>query len=184
MLLVLLAVLTVRGLLRGTIAQVFAFLGMGLGVWATVLAGAWIGQHWQGAKPVVVFMTVRWLVAVLLGLAVAALFEWLGETAAKAAHEGPFGWLDRLVGGTLGAATGAVLGALLVLAMLQAPLLAVSGDVALRSAYSRPLVASGLVVTKALGPQVPGSAWLHRQFVSASRRLGGESTPARVATGR
>ena len=184
MLLVQLAVLTVRGLLRGTIAQVFAFLGMGLGVWATVLAGEWIGQHWQGAKPVVVFMTVRWLVAVLLGLAVAAVFEWMGETAAKAAHEGPFGWLDRLVGGILGAATGLVLAALLVLAMLQPPLLAVSGNVAAHSAYAPPLVASGLVVSKALGPRVPGCAWLHRQFVSAARRLGSVSSPARVATGR
>lgn len=184
MLLVQLAVLTVRGLLRGTIAQVFAFLGMGLGVWATVVAGAWIGQHWQGAKPVIVFLTVRWLIAVLLGLAVAAVFEWMGETAAKAAHDGPFGWLDRLVGGVLGVATGVVLAALVVLVMLQAPLLAVSGDVAVRSAYSRPLVASGLVASKALGPRVPGCAWLHRQFDSAARRLGSVSLPARVATGR
>jgi hypothetical protein len=183
-LLVLLAVLTVRGLLRGTIAQVFAFLGMGFGAWALLLVGAWIGQHWQGAKPAAVFLTLRWLVAALAGLAVAAVFEWWGATAAKAAHDGPFGWLDRVVGGAIGAATGLVLAALLTVMMLQGPMLAVSGNVALHGLCSPPLVRGGVAVTRAVGPGVPGSAWLHQKFVSAARRLGGASAPARVATGR
>lgn len=184
MLLVQLAVLTVRGLLRGTIAQVFAFLGMCAGAWVVVAVGGWIGQHWQGARPAAVFFTLRWLVAVLAGLAVAAVFQWWGELAAKAAHDGPFGWADRAVGGAIGAATGLALAALLTLAMLQAPVLAATGRVAARGVATRPLVRGGVVVSKAAGSWLPGAAWLHGRFVSASRRLDGGNAPARVATGR
>jgi uncharacterized membrane protein required for colicin V production len=183
-LLVQLAVLTVRGLLRGTIAQVFAFLGLCAGAWVMVAAGGWLGQHWQGARPVAVFFTLRWLVAVLAGLAVAAVFQWCGELAAKAAHDGPLGWVDRVVGGAIGAATGLVLAALVTLAMLQGPVLAAIGRVAEHGLATRPLVHGGVVVSKAGGPWVPGAAWLHGRFVSAARRLDGGPAPARAATGR
>lgn len=157
---------------------------MGFGAWALLLVGTWIGQHWQGAKPVAVFFTLRWLVAALAGLAIAAVFQWWGDTAAKAAHDGPFGWVDRVVGGAIGAAMGLGLAALVTVVMLQGPMLALSGNVAVHGLCSRPLVRGGVAVTKAAGTWVPGSAWLHRQFVSAARRLGGASAPARVATGR
>lgn len=182
MLLVQLAVLTVRGLLRGTIAQVFAFLGLCAGAWVMVAAGGWIGQHWQGARPVAVFFTLRWLVAVLAGLAVAAVFQWWGELAAKAAHDGPFGWVDRVVGGAIGAATGLVLAALVTLALLQGPSFAPTGGIASRSVSSRPLVAGGITVTKLIRGRVPSGTWLHKQFMGASRVLNG--APIRVSAGR
>lgn len=175
-----LGVLTVRGLLRGTIAQVFAFLGLGFGTWAVLLVGAWIGQHWAGARPVAVYMALRWLVAALAGLAVAAVFQWWGDTISKAAHEGPFGWLDRLAGGVIGAAMGLGIAALVLLALLQTPILAATGRIGARAAYARPLMRGGVAVTGFAAPGVPGASWLHGRFVAAGGRLGGAGAPAAV----
>jgi uncharacterized membrane protein required for colicin V production len=183
-LLVLLAVLTVRGLLRGTIAQVFAFLGMAAGAWAFVLVAAWLGDHWQGAKPAAVYFTLRWLVATLVALAVAAVFEWLGGTIAKAAHEGPFGWADRLGGGVIGAAMGVAIAALVVLVMVQGPVALATGRVGERSGYTKPLLREGERVTRLLDSRVPGGTWLHRRFVEAAARQGGAARPAGVAPAR
>jgi len=183
-LLVLLAVLTVRGLLRGTLAQVFAFLGVACGAWAFVLLASWLGEHWQGAKPVAVYFVLRWLVATLVGLAVAAVFQWLGDTIAKAAHEGPFGWADRLGGGVIGAAIGLAIAALVVLVMVQGPVALATGHVGERSAYATPLVRGGERVTSLAETRLPGGAWLHRRFEAAAARLGGEAVPAGVAPAR
>lgn len=183
LLLILLVALAVRGLLRGTIAQVFAFLGVVFGAWAVLLVGRWIGQHWHDARPVAVFFTLRWLVAVLAGLAVAAVFQWWGDLVAKAAHDGPFGWLDRLVGGAIGTALGLTLTALLALLMLQAPVLAVTGGVGARGLCPGPLVRGGQAVTQSIRGRVPWGAWLHQKFVSAGRRLDAGRVPARVAIG-
>lgn len=184
LLLLQLGVLTVRGLLRGTIAQVFAFLGLGFGTWAVLLTGAWIGQHWAGARPVAVFVLLRWLVAVIAGLAIAAVFQWWGDSIAKAAHEGPFGWLDRLVGGVIGAVMGLGVAALVVMVLLQGPVLAATGRIGARAAYARPLVRGGVAVTALARSRVPGAAWLHGKFVAASGRLGGAGAPAKAAPAR
>ncbi len=182
-LLILLAVFTVRGILRGTIAQVFAFLGLAAGAWALALVAAWVGHHWAGADPAVVFVTLRWIVAILAGLALAAVFDWWGNLLAKAAHDGPFGWIDRAVGGALGAATGIVLAALLALLVLQGPVYAATGGVGSRSVAAGALVRGGAAVTQLLRGRVPLGSWLHRQFLQATRRLEGRADPARVAIG-
>src|SRR5262249_60457036 len=101
-------VLLVRGLLRGTVAQVFGFAGLVLGVIASSAVADWVGTHWRFARPEVVFTLLRWLVAGLCGLSVAAVLHWWGELLAKAAHGGPFGWLDRAMGALLGLATGLI----------------------------------------------------------------------------
>ena len=103
---VLVLVFVIRGTLRGTIAQVFAFFGMLAGLAATVAVAAWVGSHWREARPGPVYFVLRWLVAILAGMAISALFHWWGELVAKAAHDGPFGWLDRLVGDRCGVGIG------------------------------------------------------------------------------
>lgn len=162
---------TVRGILRGTIAQVFAFLGMLFGAWVLLLVGHWVGEHWAGARPVAVFVVIRWLVAVLAGLAIASVFEWWGHLIAKATHDGPFGWLDRVGGGAVGAALGLVVVTLAALLMLQPPMLSMSGRVALRGRAVRPLVHAGAAGTGAVRSRVPWGPWLHQQFLTAGRRL-------------
>lgn len=184
MLFVLLVAFTVGGLLRGTIAQVFAFLGLLFGAWAMLVVGRWIGDHWHDARPAAVFVTLRWLVASLSALAIAAFFQWWGNMVARAVHEGPLGWADRLGGGAIGAVTGLAVTALLMLLLLQAPVYASTGGIASRGACSKPLVEGGVAVTRAIRTSVPWGTWLYQQFLSASRRLERGATPARVAIGQ
>ena len=92
----------IRGLLRGTLAQVFAFAGLVLGVLVGSAVADWVGKHWHSARPEFVFMLLRWSVAILSGLGVAAVMHAWGDLLAKAAHDGPFGWLDRVIGAALG----------------------------------------------------------------------------------
>lgn len=182
-LLVLLVVHTVRGLLRGTLAQVFAFLGLIVGALVLLVAGQWVGQHWAGARPAFVFTALRWLVAVLAGLAISALFDWWGEKIGKAVHDGAFGWIDRLLGGVIGAATGLGFAALVSLLLLQGPVLASTGRIAVRSVAAGPLVRAGAFASGLAAGRVPGATWLHEQFRHAVERLD-ERPAARVANGR
>ncbi len=160
----------VRGLLRGTLAQVFAFFGVVLGVLAGSALADWIGIHWQSARPVLVFVALRWLVAVLVGLAVAGLMGWWGELLAKAVHEGPFGWLDRAVGAIVGLTLGTLVSIGLLVFLLQAPGLAFARPLVVRSVTSAPLLAAGTSASE-WSRSLPGGVWLHEQLYRASRRL-------------
>lgn len=172
MVLVLLLAFAIRGTLRGTIAQVFAFFGFATGLWAGAWVLQWVASHWQGAQPKFVFLLLRWTVAVIAGLAIAALFQWWGELIAKSAHDGPFGWLDRLVGGIVGLAIGLMVATLVVLVAVQSPGLAFARGAAARGRTARPLIRQGTQCVSFCNPIVPGSRWLHGQFVLAERRLG------------
>lgn len=183
MVFILLVAFTVGGLLRGTIAQVFAFMGLLFGAWAMLVVGRWVGEHWHDARPAAVFLVLRWLVASLAALAIAAFFQWWGSLVARAVHEGPLGWADRVGGGAIGAATGLAAAALLTLLLLQGPVFASTGGVAARGACSKPLVVGGVAVTKVIRTSVPWGTWLYQQFLSASRRLESGHAPARVAIG-
>ena len=169
--LVLLLSFTIRGILRGTVAQGFAFFGLLAGIWAGAGLSHWIALHWQDARPAFVFMLLRWVVAGLGGLAVTTLFGWWGETVASAVHKGPLGWLDRLLGGVVGLAFGAALGAILLLLALQAPGMGFARTPAEHGRTARPLVRAGVAVTGWHLVPVPGSGWLHAQFVSAERHF-------------
>jgi uncharacterized membrane protein required for colicin V production len=169
--LVFLVAFTIRGILRGTVAQGFAFFGLLAGIWACAGLSHWIALHWHDAKPAVVFAILRWTAAGLGGLAITTLFGWWGETVAKAVHEGPLGWLDRLIGGVVGLAFGAAIGAILVLIALQAPGLGFARVAARHAVSARPLVRAGIAVTGWHGVPVPGAGWLHAQFVSANRHF-------------
>jgi uncharacterized membrane protein required for colicin V production len=169
---VLLLVFVIRGLLRGTIAQVFAFCGLLIGIWAASWVSQWVGGHWHDARPALVYGALRWIVAVLAGMAVASLFQWWGEHVAKATHEGPFGWIDRVVGALVGAAFGLTLVALLALAAVQAPMLGSLRAVAARSVFVPPLLRGGTRLTALPEVVFPGSRWLHGQYVAAEKRIG------------
>ena len=168
---VLLLVFVIRGLLRGTIAQVFALCGLLVGIWAASWISQWVGEHWHDARPALVYGALRWIVAVLGGMAVASLLQWWGEHVAKATHEGPFGWIDRVVGGLVGGAFGLTLIALLALAAVQAPVVSFARPVAARSRTVAPLLRGGVRLTALPEVVFPGSHWLHGQFVAADRRM-------------
>lgn len=167
---ILTAAFVVRGLLRGTIAQVFAFLGVGLGVLTTSAVADAVGLHWHAAEPVWAFTALRWLVAVLAGLGVAALLQWWGGLLAKAVHDGPFGWLDRTVGALVGLTIGTVLSTAVLVLLLQAPGLEFARPLVARGVTSAPLIEAGDRASE-WGRALPGGLWLHEQLRSASRRL-------------
>ncbi|MBK7368704.1 MAG: hypothetical protein IPJ04_12575 [Candidatus Eisenbacteria bacterium] len=105
-------------------------------------------------------------------MAISALFHWWGELVAKAAHDGPFGWLDRLVGGLVGFSIAVLLSSLLVLLAVQAPLLSFARKDAKRGVVARPLLQAGASVTGWRTLPVPGVRWLHQQYVTAQQHLG------------
>jgi len=160
----------IRGLLRGTIAQVFAFLGLALGVLAASAVAGAVGTHWRDAEPALAFAALRWLVAALAGLGVASLIQWWGGLLAKAVHNGPFGWLDRSVGALVGLTIGTVVSTALLVLLLQAPGLEFARPLVARGVTSAPLIAAGDLASE-WGRGLPGGLWLHEQLRSASRRL-------------
>ena len=170
MLVVLTAAFLVRGLLRGTLAQVFAFFGIVLGFLAGSAVADGIGTHWRGARPVLVFEVLRWLVAILVGLGVTSLFHWWGELLAKAVHDGPFGWLDRALGAVVGLTSGTLVSTAVVVLLLQAPGLEFARPLVARGVTSAPLLAAGDRASE-WSRSLPGGFWLHEQLRSASRRL-------------
>ena len=160
----------VRGLLRGTVAQVFAFSGLVLGVVVGSAVADAVGTHWRTARPELVFTPLRWLVAALSGLGVAAVMHWWGELLAKATHEGPFGWLDRALGALLGLATGLLCSLAVLVLLLQAPGLEFARPLAARGLTTGPLIAAGDLASE-WGKSLPGGIWLHEQLRGAARHL-------------
>ena len=161
-----------RGLLRGTLAQVFAFAGLVLGVLVGSFVADWVGAHWRTARPEIVFTLLRWMVAVLSGLGVAAVMHAWGDLLAKAAHDGPFGWLDRVIGAVLGLAVGLVCSVAVLVMLLQAPGLEFARPLAARGVTTGPLIAAGDLAST-WSKTLPGGLWLHEQLRSAARRLAG-----------
>ena len=160
----------IRGLLRGTVAQVFAFSGIVLGVITSSAVADAVGTHWREAKPEFVFTPLRWTVAALSGLGVAAVMQWWGGALAKATHGGPLGWLDRALGALLGLAAGLLCSVALLVLLLQAPGLEFARPLAARGLTTGPLIAAGDLAST-WGRSLPGGLWLHEQLRSAARHL-------------
>lgn len=179
-LLVLVLGFALRGFFRGTVAQVFGFLGLVAGLWAAAWISHWVGQHWQGARPALVFLALRWLVAGLGGMAVASIFQWWGQHLGEAVKGGLVGWLDRTGGLAIGAALGAIVVAIVLLVALSLPLPKELEEAAARARVARPLMRGGARACAMTGDYFPGSAWLRGRFVAADRRAGRLGAVART----
>jgi hypothetical protein len=170
MMLVLVILLAIRGYLRGTVAQVFVVVGLVAGFYAALSISRWIGEHWDGAKPAGVFLVLRWMVAGLVGLALATAFRWWGSSMAKAVREGPLSWLDRGGGMLIGAAVGTTVCTFGLLGALQFDQPNGPGVVAARARVGAPTMGAAAEVC-ALGERfLPGCGWLKEQFQAAQQR--------------
>lgn len=164
-----------RGLVRGTVGQIFALLGLLAGLWVAGWVAQWVGQHWQSARPAVVFLALRWLVAGLAGLAAAALFQWWGDLLGAAVKKSPVGWLDRIGGVAVGGALGVVVASLLVMGALLTTWPRAVSHAASGARCAPPLMAGGARACNFDSRYFPGSSWLRQRFLSAQRRAHAQS---------
>jgi hypothetical protein len=148
------------------------------GLWVAGWIAQWVGSHWEGARPAVVFGVLRWVVAALGGLAVASLFQWWGEILSGAVGKSPLGWLDRLGGFLIGAFVGMVVTAFVVLTLLLGPWPRVVRGAAARAKVASPLMSASARACAVGELYFPGGRWLRRRFQEAGRRSAGQSRPA------
>ena len=163
--------LAIQGSIRGLLAQILGLTGLLVGIWGGAEIRQWVGAHWLGAQPAVVFWALRWVVTLLAAFAIVSLFHVLAERVRQLTHDSPVGWVDRLGGVLIGACTGLAVASLLVVAVV---LWSVPGWMkhAIRDARaSRPLIEGGVAASHWVEP-LPGGAALRRQYVLAARRLG------------
>jgi uncharacterized membrane protein required for colicin V production len=175
---VLVLVFAVRGLFRGSVWQVFALLGLAAGIWTAVLVSQWVGAHWQGARPAVVFLVLRWLVAGLAALAVNSLVVWWGEMLAGAVKDSSVGWLDRAMGFLVGATFGASVAALILLAAIRVPWPAQPREWVTAARVSPPVFAGAVRACELGNRYLPGSDWLKTQFQAAAHELRASVRPS------
>ena len=129
----------------------------------------WVGAHWQGARPAVVFGLLRWIVALLAGFAVAAIFELIGERAGEGVRKSPAGPLDRAFGIVMGVVLGAVFLVAVLVGMLLTPWPREAGRAAAEARVTPRLLAGArniLIVDR----YVPGLGGVRRALDEASRR--------------
>ncbi|MEO5617135.1 MAG: CvpA family protein [Candidatus Eisenbacteria bacterium] len=163
-------IFALRGFHQGIIRQLFDLLGWIGGIWSLVVVSQWVGAHWQGARPAVVFGALGWLVSLLAALAVKALFQWWGERLGRDPEKSGGGFPDRIVGMALGAGIGLALVAALVVGML---LMAWPRDVARAAARAHvtgSLLAGGRTVLNVDDRLIPGAGALRRVLDEAARR--------------
>lgn len=168
--LVLVSGFALRGLMRGTLGQIVGFMGLVAGLWTASWLAQWVGQHWDSARPAVVFWALRWLVAVLGGLGVAALFEAMGHRVREAVDATPAKWLDRIGGLVVGGATGLLLAALVavVVVLTSVP---VEGSTGAPGRLVPPTLAGAARACALARGYFPGSEWLERRIEAAAARI-------------
>jgi uncharacterized membrane protein required for colicin V production len=152
------------------VAQFFSILGVITGCWAAIWVSQWVGVHWNGARPAVVFLVLRVLVVLLAGMSIAALFQWCGETLGKVVKEGPLGWLDRIVGLGVGAAIGAAVVTFAILAGLMLPVPREPADWLAHTRLASPAMGRAAELCDAGGRYIPAGHWLSRRFTAAHKR--------------
>jgi hypothetical protein len=160
----------IRGLIRGSVRQVFGLAGFVGGLCLAVLVSRWVGAQWLGARPAVVYWVLRWLVVALAGLSVASLFHWWGSLLGKAIQAGPAGWLDRVLGVPLGALIGMTWALALVTLALLAPGSLGMGAAVSQARMAHALVGTGARACDAVEPRVPVLHGLGRLLHEAERR--------------
>ena len=168
--LVVVILLAIRGYLRGTVAQVFVVVGLVFGFYAALAISRWIGQHWDGAKPAGLYLVLRWMVATLVGLALATAFRWWGSSMAKAVRDGPLRWLDRSGGLLIGAGVGTTVCTFGLLGALQFEHPKGPGMVAAQARAGAATMGAAAAVCTVGEPFLPGLGWLKEQFLAAERR--------------
>jgi uncharacterized membrane protein required for colicin V production len=168
--LVLVLLAAIRGYLRGTVAQVFVVVGLVAGFYAGLSISRWMGEHWTGARPAGVYLVLRWMVAGLVGLALATAFRWWGSSMAKAVRDGPLSWLDRGGGMLIGAAVGTTVCTLGLLGALQFEQPNGPGVVAARTRVGAQVMGTAATVCGFGEAVFPGCRWLKKQFLAAQER--------------
>ncbi len=158
------------GLFRGSVRQLFGVVGFLGGLWVAVLLSRWVGARWEGARPAVVFWVLRWLVAAVAALVVAAVFHAWGGLLRKSVQAGPAGALDRVLGAPLGAAIGLAWAVALITLTLLAPRSLGIRSVLLRARTPRALVTLGARTCDAVEGRVPVLHGLGRWLHEAERR--------------
>jgi hypothetical protein len=163
-------VFAVRGLVRGSIRQVFGILGFVVGFWAAVLVSRWVGAQWSGARPAALLWLAGLLVAGVAGLVVAGLFHWCGSLLGMAVQAGPAGWLDRVLGIALGAAIGLAWALALVLLLVFLPERLGTRRLVSEARSAHALVSMGTRACDSLAPRVSLLHGLGRKLREAERR--------------
>jgi hypothetical protein len=163
-------IFAIRGFLRGTIAQVFVVLGVLCGLWVAVWVSQWVGEQWRGARPAVVFLVLRWLVAALAGMTIASVLQWWGDRVGGAIQEGALGFFDRTGGLIIGALLGATTVAFVMMAGLLLRQPAGVGEAFSRARLSAPVMQQAARVCALGENRLPGSHWLKLKFQEAERR--------------
>jgi hypothetical protein len=168
-------VFVIRGVIRGSVRQVFSLAGLACGFLLAVQVSRWVGAQWLGARPAVVYWVLRWLVAAIAGLAAVSLFHWWGSLLGKAVQAGPAGWLDRVFGVLLGAMIGMMWAIALVTLAVFAPRLAGVRIAVTRAHTAHALVSTGARACDAVEPRVPLLHGLGRLLHEAERRARADS---------
>jgi membrane protein required for colicin V production len=115
--LTILAIAVIRGLFRGLIGEAFSLgalaaaclaVRFGAGPSAAWLVDATGGEIGQSAAP--------WITGAAIGVFTIAAVAWFGRLLKRGASAAGLGWADRLGGGALGAAEGALAVALVLVA--------------------------------------------------------------------
>ena len=159
-----------RGWHQGILRQIFDLLGWVGGIWSLVVVSQWVGAHWQGARPAVVFAVLGWLVSLLAALAVKAVFHLMGERLLGGAEKTRGGLPDRIGGLALGAGIGIALVAAVWLGMLLLSWPRGVARTAAKSQMTGTLLAGGRAVLKVDDRLIPGAGALRRVLDEAARR--------------
>ena len=150
----------VGGLFRGTVAQVFSLLGMVAGLWTVFPISRWLEDQWIGVQPAPIFFLLRWLVAVLAGLAVASLFSWIGDQLGRLVHKTPVAVVDRGGGLLVGVVAGLFTVSMALMVALLIPRPTQFAEVASHAHTTAPLMSGAAHACSLSSRVIPGSAWL------------------------
>jgi len=169
--LVLVTSFALRGLVRGTLGQIFGLIGLIAGLWTASWVAQWVGTHWNSARPAAVFWVLRWLVALLAALAVAAVFEWLSHHAREAVDATPAKWLDRLGGLLVGGVMGTMVAALVTVVVVLVALAPAGSGQVVAGRLADPTLERAVQACQLARGFFPGSRWLEQRIENARRRL-------------
>ncbi len=157
----------IRGFRSGTIPQLFSLAGLLVGLFVVLYVEQWVGAHWKGARPAVVFWALRWMIALLAGGAVAAWLQWWGESLGRSIREGPLGWLDGLGGALVGTTFGLLFSLTCIVVAMR---LHAGREVTASVAHARSALPLVRVATRAVSAEqrwLPGHRWLRHQLEAA-----------------